>query len=191
MVTFQNIGPGESLAPGSRVRTVWLLTSLGQLSAGVNPFADSTDKVTQGAQQIIDGLTSRQLGYATNVPPSIAPGDRGVVLDIRLSSTGPARTAAQLASFLDDLPGIGTVRLDSLGPISPGETAADALRRRADATSSANTEADETLPTGVLAGAADSVVETGQTIGRAFLVLLVLAAVALAFYAYRTYGPRA
>ena len=35
MVTFQNIGPGETLAPGSRVRTVWLLTSLGQLSAGV------------------------------------------------------------------------------------------------------------------------------------------------------------
>src|SRR5690606_3972313 len=115
MLAYHNTTPGTVLAPGSRIRTVWLLTGLGQLSAGVNPFDASTDKVNSGAQDVISGVTARQLGYVTNVPPAIGPGDLGVVLDIRVSSTGPARTVAEFANFLADLPGFGTIRLDRIG----------------------------------------------------------------------------
>ncbi len=188
MVTFQNVTPGETLAPGSRIRTVWLLTGVGQLAAAVNPFADQTDQLTQGAAQIAEGLTSRQLGYATNVPPAIAPGDLGVVVDIRLSSAGPAKTAAQLASFLDDLPGFGTVRLDSLGPITPGESASQALKRRQDATNTANAQAADALPTGVLSGAADSVGQGVRTTVNVIKWLAVAVVLGIGVYAWRTYG---
>lgn len=189
-VNFKGYQPGDRLAPGSRIRTVWLLTTGGEFAAGVNPFADSTDKVTQGAQQIIAGLTTRQLGYALNVPPAIKPGDLGVVLDIRTSSNGNGFTAAELASYLDDLPGFATIALYSLEPIPSGESSAAAIAARDAAATAANTAAKDALPSGVLAGAADSIGQGATNLVTFIKYAGILALIVLGVWAWRTYGPR-
>jgi hypothetical protein len=187
-IAFQGISPGGTFAPGQRIRTVWLLTGLGEVAAAASPWSNATDRVSKGAQSVIDGVTARQLGYVTNVPPAIAPGDLGVVLDIRLASTGPARSAAEVARFLADLPASATIRLDRIGPVPSGESLASALREREAATTSANTTAADTLPSGVIAGAADA---AGDAVRSALSwvkwTALVIVAVAIV-YAWRTYG---
>lgn len=184
-VEFQGVGPGERLAPGSRVRTVWLLNTAGEVSAAINPFRDATDELGRSAQAIIDGVTSQAIGFVTNVPPAIAPGDLGVVLDIRLVSSGNGITAGTLADALQDM--VLKLDLDSLGPIAAGESAADALKKRETGTKAANKEAKDSLPSGVLAGAADSLGAGAKNLVSFIkwggIILLIVALV----YVWRTY----
>lgn len=187
-VTFQGVAPGERLPAGSRVRTVWLLNTYGEILSGINPFGNSTDEVNDSAKIIIDAVASRGIGFVINVPPAIAPGDLGVVLDLKLAAAGNGFLASELASGLDKM--ASRLTLSRLGPIPAGESSAAALAARTSQTEQANTSAKDALPSGVLTNAADSIGQGAQNLVTFIKWGGIILLVVLGFWAWRTYGPR-
>lgn len=184
-VAFRGLGPGTQVGPGSRLRTVWELNTAGEVSAALNPFRDATDELGRSAQAIIDGVTAQGIGYILNVPPAIAPGDLGVVLDLKTVNSGNGMPAAALADSLQDM--VLKLTLVSLGTIPQGESAADALKARQETTAQANKDAKENLPSGILAGAADSVGAGAKQLITFIKWAGVLLIVIGVFYVWRTY----
>lgn len=185
---FLGTAPGERLPAGSRLRAVFQVNGFGEAMAGLNPWGNSTDVLNDAATAIIEAVPTRGIGYVINVPPAIAPGDLGVVLDIRLQSDGNGLLASEVASSLDDM----SQRLDlvRLGPIPTGETAAMALKSRDSQTTVANTAAAASLPSGVLSNAADSVGAGAKNLVTAIKWGGIILLIGVAFWAWRTYGPR-
>lgn len=161
---------------GVRFRATFVRTAGEIVLAGITPIYDAQDYLRMAQQNVINGVTSQQIGFVFAQSP-IGPSDAAFSVDLRLSSSRPTQPAAALAESLDGLSSF--VNLTRLQIIAAGEGAEAASENRSDTAGAAQTKSDP------LNFFSDLYAKL-QGVGKVFLVVLVIAAALLVWY----YLPR-